>query len=422
MNERRSTQQIRLGMVVWHGLPAAVPRAGKSIGGLETGAWTLAKGLAMHTSIQPKFIVRTSRLFVPSEIDQVELVARHEFLESTRNRVAECVDVGPPLKLLKWRVALSWQLPLLAVARPFKGPRVLPMQPDPRLPGIDVDVWAGFGVSADTARVAATASAQHRPMVLFLESNADLDPRLATNEDFVNAYGETSQEQRYALQHATAIICQSNYQKDLLTKHFGRTGVLLRNPINRQEWVTKTRPQRRYVLWIGRYDTFHKRPELALEIARRCPHLQFRMIINPQDSDVEQRVRSTKPENVEILGYVPFDQMSQQFAGASVFLCTGSPEHEGFPNVLLQSAASQTPICSLTDFDDFLATSKAGVGCDEDLEIVVKELNAMAEEDKTDWTYVSAYLDQNHSRKAISIGVEQLLLDLLRHRGGSIDA
>jgi glycosyltransferase involved in cell wall biosynthesis len=84
------------------------------------------------------------------------------------------------------------------------------------------------------------------------------------------------------------------------------------------------------------------------------------MIVNPHDSELETQIRKAIPQNVELVDYVPFDQMPHEFAQARAFLCTGSPVHEGFPNVLLQSAASHTPICSLSDFDDFLFL--AGLG------------------------------------------------------------
>lgn len=411
MQQSRSTQQSRVGMVVWHGLPAALPRAGDSIGGLETGAWTLARGLSQFTNVKPVFVVRSTRWSVPAEVDSVSLVAYREILANIRNRFADCVDLGPPLRIKQFSASLLWQFPVLAIGKFWKRPRVLPMLPDPRLSGIHVDVFAGFGVNGDSARVVATAKQLRIPSILFLESNADLDPRLATSEKFVNAYGETADEQRFALKNATAIVCQSSVQLRMLEDIFGRGGVLLRNPIEKSAWKINENVERQHVLWIGRYDEFHKRPRMAMEIARRLPSYKFRMIVNRQDADVERLVRSEKPNNVELVDYVPFDRMPLEFAKAKAFLCTGNPEHEGFPNVLLQSAAAHTPICSLHDFDNFLSSSGAGVSCKGDIEIAAKSLSTILRGEMRDWRNVDLYLDRYHSLEAISKSTAELILD-----------
>jgi hypothetical protein len=402
MNDRPPAQGIRLGMVAWHALPAILPRLGTAIGGLETGAWTLARGLSAFTSVRPYFFVRSTQLSIPKMVDGVRLIPDRQLLSNIRRQVSDAVDVGPPFRIRRFRPRLLWQLPLLAAARWSKMDVPAPSLPDPRLTGMSLDAWAGFGVNADSARVAATAAAQRRPMILFLESNADLDPKIALDEESMNSYGESSHVQRFALQHASVIVCQSEFQQRQLKTIFARDGLLLRNPIDQSQWQVHPQCERKHVLWIGRYDTFHKRPALALEIASRLPELRFRMIVNRHDPDVEAMVRRTATANVEIVDYVPFDQMAQQFASARAFLCTGSPAFEGFPNVLLQSAAAHTPIVSLSDFDDFLQRSQAGRTAEESIEAAVSVLHNACQNDVTPWQQVDDYLDRFHSLRAIS--------------------
>ncbi len=403
MNNRPLAPGIRLGMVAWHALPAILPQLGTAIGGLETGAWTLARGLSEFTSVHPIFFVRSTQLTIPKMVDGVRLIPDRQLLANIRRQVSEAVDVGPPFRIRRFRPRLIWQLPLLAAARWSKNDLPAPTLPDPRLEGIAVDAWAGFGVNADSARVAATACAQRRPMFLFLESNADVDPKIALDEESMNSYGESSHVQRFALQHASVIVCQSEFQLRQLNTGFGRDGLLLRNPIDQNQWQVHPQCERTHVLWIGRYDTFHKRPSLALEIASRLPDLRFRMIVNRHAPDVEAIVRRTAPANVELVDYVPFDQMPRQFASAQAFLCTGSPAFEGFPNVLLQSAAAHTPIVSLSDFDDFLQRSQAGRVSEESIESAVSALHNLCQKDLTPWHHVDDYLDRYHSLRAISL-------------------
>ena len=134
---------------------------------------------------------------------------------------------------------------------------------------------------------------------------------------------------------------------------------------------------RKEVLWIGRYDRHHKRPHLALEVARLCPGIPFHFIINPGDQSVEQEIRSECPSNVRLDGYVPNDLMPEVYRSSRLFLCTGSNAYEGFPNVLLEAASSGTPTVSLEEFDGFLERSNAGVSSEGQvtgLAVMIREL------------------------------------------------
>jgi len=417
MTQDASTQAIRLGMVAWHALPAIVPRAGSSVGGLETGAWTLARGLRKFTSIGPAFFVRTTTLRNVSVVDEVPLFYDRQLLANIRRDFSDAISLGPPLRVHRLSTRLLWQIPLLALARlGRKIPLPHPTQPDPRLLCAKVDAWAGFGVNADSARVVATAMTLGKPSLLFLESNADLDPRLAAETDFINAYGESSAVQRFALRHASHVICQSDFQQQQLSRLFGIEGTLIRNPIDPHQWQTPHPVDRRYVLWIGRYDTFHKRPGLAIEVAKRLPTIPFRMIINPHDLEVERQISQSIPANIEIVPYVPFNQMPLEFAAARLFLCTGNPAHEGFPNVLLQAAATHTPICSLVDFDHFLERCGAGYSSCDSLDTLSQRVQQLWQNGSDnhpapiDWVQVDDYLQKHHSLRATANAVAEIVL------------
>ena len=106
--------------VALHALPAIVPEVSGAIGGTETRAWTLARGLAkFETSVRPQIVVRGSTSKVPHAIDDVRLLAKPEPLYEWYVNVGRSIVRRrgfPPLALTRWDPRLSWQLP--AVDRP----------------------------------------------------------------------------------------------------------------------------------------------------------------------------------------------------------------------------------------------------------------------------------------------------------------
>jgi len=402
MTAVNKAKQLVIGLVAWQALPVIEPAQGRSVGGLETGAWTLARGIARHSALKVQFFVHTKSRGTTKIVNDVEVVQIPNFIETIRREVSSHVDVGPPFRLKKWNLGLLWKIPFLLVTKPFRPDPPKPMSVDNRLSSENVDVWCGFGVNGDSARVAATAISQSKPMLLFLESNADLDLlRRGSDTSHRNAYGELLEEQLFALKNASVVICQSNWQMDRLRTDFSQMGILIRNPIDVQDWKPRDSRQRAGVLWIGRYDDFHKRPALAMRIAASCPDVSFTFIINPGDAEIEADVRKNCPGNVTIVDYVPFRDMPSKFASAAVFLCTGDPSHEGFPNVLLQAAAARTPIVSLNDFDGFLVESGAGVVCNESLDFASMHVKQLANGNQIDWERAEHFLIENYSTPSI---------------------
>ncbi|MGB7324376.1 MAG: glycosyltransferase [Rubripirellula sp.] len=285
---------------------------------------------------------------------------------------------------------------------------------DRRLMSLKPDVWVTMGVGKESAGVIATAAAQGRPSVLMIRSGADLDARYAENEITHSPYGERSDVCRFAIEQADEIVCQTDVQLERLQKLFGRKGSLIRNSLDIDRWkVERDKHARRHVLWIGRYEEFAKRIQLAIQIAKACPEIPIRMIVNPDDPTVEKRVRSSLPSNVELVDYIPFDEMPLQFAQATAFLSTSSAAAEGFPNALLQAAASGTPIVTLQDFDRFFAKSSAGVVCGDDVANATERLTEFHTGKRIHAVApVDEYLTANHSIDWVTDRFSSLLSDV----------
>jgi hypothetical protein len=398
-----------LAIVSWRALPAILPHTGKNIGGAETRLWTLAKGIASHTPLRVAIAASAERSGYPDRHEKVDLWIDVDRYAATRRFVSDHVDVVPKLRLKRFHWALLYCVPWLMITRPLRKRDPEPMRPDPRLIGRNPAVWAAFGVTADSARTVATAMQRRRPSVVFIQSTADLDERLAGGEPFVSRWGDPSADRQFVIRNATSIVCQTSCQIQWLADRFGRTGVLIPNPIDLATWRLPKRSDEQYVLWIGRYDDVHKRPLLTIRAAIECPQIRFRMVINPADRAVEAEVRRLQPPNVEIVDSVAFAKMPETFAGAKLFVSTGNPDCEGFPNVLLQAAASHTGIVSLHDFDDFLARSGAGRHCGGSIERLATEIREMWHTDGIRWDAVDAYLQSRHDLRSVARQVHDLV-------------
>lgn len=406
---------IRLAIIAPNAWPAVEPRGGQRVGGMETFAWGLARGLACLESLDVSLLVRTIRRIDARKIDGVSIATVREPLRQWRYEVAERVsrlDKFPWVKVHRWGAALAWQIPALAAARCVRR-----QTPSQQFAGaveqLDADVILALGISAESVTALQVARHTGSKGLLWLRSNADIDPRFFEQSEFRNVYGVTSDHCRQCLELADQVICQTMWQQRRLRDLADIESTVIRNPVDLEKWSSQgSWEQREHVLWIGRYDRHHKRPLACLATARQLPHIPFVMIVNRGDAAVEQEVRRQVPPNVTLIDYVPHDQLVNYFSKSRLFLSTGTAEHEGFPNVLLEAAASSTPIVSMQDFDDFLAQSGAGAWVNDDLPALASELQSLwTDEDR--WNECSSagrrYVEQHHRRDSTYQAFAELL-------------
>lgn len=348
----------------------------------------MARAISRTLEFSVVVVVRDSRFRPSTMVDGFKVVTWVDRLFRIRRDVSERVSVLPYfpwLYIRSWVFRLTWQIPLLSMARLFRKSDVAREEFHELLAKINCDVYCCLGVSQRTARIFSVARQQSRGTILFIAANSDLDPLYVTEPGIRNAAGDNGESCAAAIRDADLIVCQTEIQQRLLKDNFGRGSCLLPNPFEYDDWQRKMqsllRPATlradRYALWVGRSDQHHKRPQILLSIAQRCPRISFVMIMNTLDASVAMVMRDNCPENVQIIESVTFSEMPAWFRDAAMFISTGSRQFEGFPNVFLQAAASAVPIVSLEVDPGFVTEFNAGVVCNSDVEIMMSEVTEL---------------------------------------------
>jgi glycosyltransferase involved in cell wall biosynthesis len=202
---------------------------------------------------------------------------------------------------------------------------------------------------------------------------------------------------RMALVSADLVVAQTSWQAQRVADATGRPAALVPSPI---DLADATGPagdaDHAEVLWIGKADGI-KRPDLALEVARRCPDLPFRIVANRVNESMFDQLASRAPANVMLVDHVAYERIGDVFRRARVLLNTSS--FEGFPNAFLQAGKYGVPIVTaVVDPDGFLQRNGCGIVAGEEPEAIASAIRALA--GGAQWRQrsakIRAYVEQNH--------------------------
>ncbi len=420
----RASASCRVTLVAPNAWPLIDGTTGDFFGGLETQAWLIARGLAALPDLTVTLLVEHLRAPRSCRIDGVTVRCLENRLARLRRSVRGRVEMTrrfPFLNIRRFHPSLFWQIPTLALARAFLPPETRPNCADPLLQSVSSDLWIAFGVNPCSSRVIATAHAQGLPAILQLCSDQDLNPRFLSDPDYVDEYGVGSHVARFVLEHADVLLAQNERQQFLLRDKFARESIAFPNPIDMTPWesavpasqIQGTSLPKGYVLWIGRADTWHKRPRLAVEVARQLPEVPFLMLLNPQVPEMEQEIRESAPVNVIIREGVPFSEMPGLMAGAALLLSTSSQEYEGLPNVFLQAAAAGTPVVSMTAGREFLEEMRCGVISGENIAQTVQAVRAAIADDRADREAIRRRLRERYDVASAAARLREVVLQTL---------
>ena len=175
---------------------------------------------------------------------------------------------------------------------------------------------------------------------------------------------------------ADAVIVQSEFQKTMLKKNFGKDGLLIKMPfpLFEREMPEKANPP--IVLWVGAMAEV-KQPELFVKLAEAIPEGRFQIIGGPSGNQKlydEIEERSKRISNLDFIGVVPFRQIDKYFSRASILVNTSM--FEGFPHAFIQAWMYYVPVVSLNADPD-------GLICENGLGFRSKTFDQVIEDVKT---------------------------------------
>ena len=375
--------------------PLFDPETKGRFGGSEVRAWLFARGLAKIPGFEVSVAVRDHGQPPWQRMDGVNVIAMASplsFGERLLGEVRQCVSRrsrAPWVAVRRWKPSLAWQLPLAAflrLAAPIQREIYLRRFDEPRrrraLDRIDADVYCSFGTHHITSEVVAFCRRRRRKSVLFLESDSNLSPGYGAGSRVRNLDGELGRVCHYGLAHAEQIIAQTRDQQTRLRERFGRDSVLIRDPVDLDGGVLfphttspRTTAGKRFALWIGKSEPY-KRPDLCVELARRCPEVSFVMVLNRANLELHDQVNARLPPNVEVIEQVAFPRIEAYFAQSAVLVNTS--DFEGFPVTFLQAGKYGVPVVSLrANPDEFLTRFGCGVAARGDLEVMADAVRAV---------------------------------------------
>ena len=340
--------------------PILEPGFDCDFGGAEVRAVQFATGLAAHDDYQVSLLLRSYRREQSRQFGR--LTAYFEPTEApiqrSRDLPRDCFLAWNLLKLHTQKLLRSWR-------RRHTGDQL----PAPPIEQIDADIFCCFGVHQYAADVIKMVHALGKQALLFIAHDSDLD--VQTHQGIVETYGGNQDLHRQVIASADALITQTPHQQQLLQELHGRTGHLIRNPIDLQADQVPRTAAGEYILWVGRADTFFKRADTLMELARRCADVPFVAIMNKRNPAVFDQLVAAKPANVQLVTQVPFQQVETYYANAVALLSTSVGE--GFPNAFLQAGKYGRPILSLhVDPGEMLSNHRCGL-------ITHGQLDAMAD-------------------------------------------
>ena len=341
---------------------------------------------------------------------ELQMVIVAKLLAARGRRVSMiCLDFGQPDQLLVDGVQV------IRAYRPEEGIPVLRFL-WPRLTTMwaclnraNADIYYQQTAGMITGVVAAFSRLKGRKSVFASASNPDLFPNTPRIQ-----YARDRWIYEYGLKHVDTIFVQNKEQETLCRKHLGRVPVIVPNcyalPSQR-----KSGGQVLYVLWVSTIRPI-KRPQLFLDLAEALPELRFKMIGGPDETEPElfDRVqnRAKSLDNVEFLGFLPFQETERHFDEAMIFVNTS--ESEGVPNSFLQAWARGVPTVSYIDAGAKFDDQEVGIRVDSAAKMS-QEIASLASNERRRREVGNrgrAYVEKVHSPERVIALYERLFVEL----------
>lgn len=167
------------------------------------------------------------------------------------------------------------------------------------------------------------------------------------------------------------------------------------------------------VIWVGTIRAL-KRPELFIDLARQHPQRRFLLVggkeVASGAAELFEQIKSkaSSVPNLEMLGYIPPQEVGKIFDGASALINTST--HEGFPNTFLQAWIRGVP--SLSFVNPEIRPGEGGTLACRDVADMQQKLGQLLGSNP-DWCarseLVKRYFNQFHDEKTALHNYSQLL-------------
>ena len=282
----------------------------------------------------------------------------------------------------------------------------------------DADIYYQNGAEYVTGQVALWCRRKKRKFVFSSASDFDCDPslpELRTIRERV-LYG-------YGLNNASRIVVQTQKQRDLLLRFFGRNATALPMPCpgpSDCDFIAPSDPvaNRRSILWVGRISPV-KRLDLLLDVAAALPQFTFEVAGGADGGDPKVAAAITRAAtipNVRMLGKLARDKMAELYRNAAILCCTSSTE--GFPNTFLEAWSNGIPVITTIDPDNLVSERRLGIAAEDSATLTEAITKLM--QDPALWRECSrnarSYYLENHTVQHVMQMFEQLFLETVGGR------
>jgi glycosyltransferase involved in cell wall biosynthesis len=142
---------------------------------------------------------------------------------------------------------------------------------------------------------------------------------------------------RRASQRPDVYLCNSTAVADRIQRFYGREATVVPPPVAVGDFPRDVERDHTHFLWVHRLVSY-KRPLEVAEAFRELPDLRLTMVgVGP----LEHELRAILPDNVELLGWTPRDQLARLFASSGGFVHVGE---EDFGISMVEALAAGTPV------------------------------------------------------------------------------
>lgn len=203
----------------------------------------------------------------------------------------------------------------------------------------------------------------------------------------------------YGLRKTDAVLCQNGKQLIGLKKNYSIDGVLIKSFVE-QPLVSFSLQQRDVsVLWVSNL-RYIKRPDIALDLAKRLPVYSVHMIggVVSGFANLYSNIKNeaSRLPNLTFHGQIPYHDVGEYFDRTRVFVNTS--DSEGFPNTYLQAWRRGVPVVAFFDPDGVIRREGLGyaVSSLDEMQRAVQNLLENEEAWRSCSARCRAYMDRVH--------------------------